>query len=338
MKLLFFTSDRQPGGMRHALDAYFETLCDIAAAEVHVLCPQESAFHRTATARLDRRQVHACGLLTRLTLRHLPSIGRPGLPRDFDVAVVNNGFAARALAAHAAAVVGVCHNDKAAHFAGVDDLICLSRTAHQAALTRTTATVHRLPHFYTPRATAAKPVKRDGPLTVGWAGRFVDKKNLACFLRAAAMVRQHHPVTRFVVAGDGAQRDQAHRQAAEYAPFVDFRGWVDIADFAAELDLFCLTSRDEPFGYVLLEMMDRGVACLASACHGPRDILEDGAVAPLHAVDDAAELAAQIRAMIEDRARLARVQDACFQRARAPVFARARFDAGLRQILARHGG
>ena len=42
--------------------------------------------------------------------------------------------------------------------------------------------------------------------------------------------------------------------------------------------------------------------------------------------------------MIEDRARLARVQDACFQRARAPVFARARFDAGLRQILARHGG
>ena len=46
MKLLFFTSDRQPGGMRHALDAYFETLCDIAAAEVHVLCPQESAFHR----------------------------------------------------------------------------------------------------------------------------------------------------------------------------------------------------------------------------------------------------------------------------------------------------
>ena len=79
---------------------------------------------------------------------------------------------------------------------------------------------------------------------------------------------------------------------------------------------------------------------MASACHGPRDILEDGAVAPLHAVDDAAELAAQIRAMIEDRARLARVQDA-FSGARAPVFARARFDAGLRhgapRRLNRHG-
>ena len=205
-------------------------------------------------------------------------------------------------------------------------------------MTQTAAPLHWLPHFYTPRVTAAKNVNRDGPLTIGWAGRFVDKKNLACFLRAAALVRRRHSETRCVVAGDGALRERARRQAAEWAPFVDFRGWVDIEDFAAELDLFCLTSWDEPFGYVLLEMMDRGIACLASACHGPRDILEEGAVAPLHAVDDAADLAEQICAMIEDRAVLARVQDYCFQRARAPFFARDRFDAGLREILARHGG
>ncbi|MGB1007004.1 MAG: glycosyltransferase [Thalassobaculaceae bacterium] len=338
MKLLFFTSDRQPGGMLRALDAYLAALCEDDAHEVHVLCPPDGAFQPMALARLDRRRVHACGPLTRLALRRLTAIGRPGLPRDFDLALIHNGFAAPALAHHAGAVVGVCHNDKPRQFAGVDGLICLSRAAHQAAGTATALPLHCLPHFYTPAVTTAKAVNRDGPLTVGWAGRFVDKKNLACFLRAAALVRRRHPETRFVVAGDGALRDQARRQAAEWAPFVDFRGWVEIADFAAALDLFCLTSREEPFGYVLLEMMDRGVACLASACHGPRDILEDGAVAPLHAVDDAAALAAQICAMIKDREMLARVQNACFQRARAPFFARDRFNDGLRAVLARHAG
>ena len=82
--------------MLRALDAYLETLCADAANDVHVLCPPNGALPSNGFGPAGPRRVHACGAITRLALRRLPSIGRPGLPRDFDLALIHNGFAAPA--------------------------------------------------------------------------------------------------------------------------------------------------------------------------------------------------------------------------------------------------
>ena len=56
-----------------------------------------------------------------------------------------------------------------------------------------------------------------------------------------------------------------------------FLGWVeDKRAFFETLDLFCVPSREEPFGIVVLEGMAHGRAVVATAAAGPREIIRDG--------------------------------------------------------------
>ena len=87
---------------------------------------------------------------------------------------------------------------------------------------------------------------------------------------------------------------------------VRLTGWVsDVATFMRRGDVFCLPSRIEPFGLVVLEAMSQARPVVASATHGPLDLVEEGRTGLLFPVDDATGLAAALRRIAEspDRGR-----------------------------------
>jgi len=169
-------------------------------------------------------------------------------------------------------------------------------------------------------------------------GRFVHKKGFDVLLRAVAQLPDPHAY-RLVLAGDGPDRDNLTKLAAELGirDRVDFPGWLeDVTPLLDQADVFVLPSRHEPFGIVVLEAMARGTAIVSTRTEGPVTILDE-TTGWLCAIDDAADLAAQLTDAIEnDAARreragqaLARYRERYYVDAVLP-----QMEAGYRQALA----
>lgn len=133
-----------------------------------------------------------------------------------------------------------------------------------------------------------------GPVIVT-AGRLNPVKDHRTLLAAFAQLRATRPA-RLVIFGDGPLRAElvAEAERLGIAGSTLFPGYVnDPAACYAVADLFVLSSVSEGFGNVLIEAMAAGVPVVSTdAPHGPREILEDGALGPLVPVGDAAALAA----------------------------------------------
>ncbi len=84
---------------------------------------------------------------------------------------------------------------------------------------------------------------------------------------------------RFVVVGDGPDREAVERQASEYGLEADVAFLGEQDDTVALLsvsDLFLLPSIQESFGLAALEAMACGVPVVASKVGGLPEIVEDG--------------------------------------------------------------
>jgi len=133
-----------------------------------------------------------------------------------------------------------------------------------------------------------------GPVIVT-AGRLTPVKDHKTLLRAFAMLRTSRPA-RLVIFGEGPLAAELQIEAVDLgvAGSTLFPGYVnDPAAVYAVADLFALSSVSEGFGNVLIEAMASGVPVVSTdAEHGPREILNDGALGPLVPVGDATALAA----------------------------------------------
>ncbi len=114
---------------------------------------------------------------------------------------------------------------------------------------------------------------------VGWVGRLVPIKDCLTFIQAAALIRRRCPDVRFIVAGDGEEREMLKRGAREAGlnDFLVFLGdRTDIPSVMAAMDVFVLSSLNEGFGRVLVEAMAAGTVVISSAVGGTVDVIEDG--------------------------------------------------------------
>lgn len=132
-----------------------------------------------------------------------------------------------------------------------------------------------------------------GPVIVT-AGRLNQVKDHHTLLRAFAQLRATRP-GRLVIFGEGPLLADLVTEAERLgiAGSTLFPGYVnDPAACYVVADLFVLSSVSEGFGNVLIEAMAAGVPVVSTdAPHGPREILNDGALGPLVPVGDAAALA-----------------------------------------------
>jgi hypothetical protein len=143
---------------------------------------------------------------------------------------------------------------------------------------------------------AAMPLPRPPGVLVAGIGRLSVEKGFDLLLAA---LRQCPDVQCWLV---GAGPEQA-RLAAAAPPTVTFLGWQDDpAPAIAAADMVVVPSREESFGLVILEAWAQHKPVIATACDGPRALIQDGVNGLLVPCCDVAALAAAITRLGQDPA------------------------------------
>ena len=118
-----------------------------------------------------------------------------------------------------------------------------------------------------------------GKVIVGWAGRLVPIKNCSLFIESASLIKKRNPDTRFIVAGDGEERELIERLAEKLnlsGSLTFLEDCKDMPSVMAAFDVFVLSSHNEGFGRVLVEAMASGAVVVSTHVGGTPDVIEDG--------------------------------------------------------------
>lgn len=141
--------------------------------------------------------------------------------------------------------------------------------------------------------------------TVLAVGRLVHTKGFDVLLNAWAEVAQRTPEWNLMIVGEGEERHalEAQREQLGLNNSVSLPGaFLDITKAYAQASIFCLPSRYEGFGLVLIEAMAFGLPIVCTACEtGPRELLRDACDAIMVPVDDCPALANALLRLISNR-------------------------------------
>jgi glycosyltransferase involved in cell wall biosynthesis len=155
-----------------------------------------------------------------------------------------------------------------------------------------------------------------GSLLVGLVGRLSREKGVDIFLRAAASVLGEFPGARFVVVGEGPDRDKLESLIDE----LGIRGSVamlgrrgDMPSVYASLDVMVSSSRQEGLPMAILEGMASRLPLVATAVGEVPAVVVDGQTGLLVAPENVVDLAAAILKMLRDPGLRKRLGDAARQ-------------------------
>ncbi|MEW5829394.1 MAG: glycosyltransferase [Chloroflexota bacterium] len=157
---------------------------------------------------------------------------------------------------------------------------------------------------------------------LGIVARLTEQKDHANFLRAAAIIAEAAPGTRFLVAGEGPLRASLADLAAslELAEVVTFTGArKDIPAIYGAMDVLVFSSRWEGLPVALLEGMASGLPVIATRVGGIPEVLEHGVGGIIVPPSDPAALAV-----------------ACLKLIRNPVLGQQMGAAGLAHVKAHY--
>lgn len=336
------TTDQSPGGIEVAIQNYVSSLLDMNNSV--------TLFVRESLAKQYKKKWNTKNLKTvSLSTRHVFLMRRfhhvPYKIKSYlnscDLIMTHNNFLTCALEKLAMPLITVCHSDKIKKISSRSNLICLSRKAMRDMVNEGIAKnrLFYLPHYFEIREEKPMLHKKTGEeknIVISAAGRMVSKKRLSDFIWAAHIIQKKAGLKqpRFILAGTGEQQQELHQLAKKLDVDVEFPGWIsDMHVFACRSDIFCLTSDIEPFGYVLCEMMEHGVACISTKTNGPLDILGNGKAGLYYDSGNYVELAEAISELITNPEKRKNQARLCYDRIRAEGFSKKLFQKRLREIL-----
>ncbi len=186
-----------------------------------------------------------------------------------------------------------------------------------------------------------KLLDQNGGSLIVTVARIAHQKAIDHLIAAAAKALTGNPRLRFVIVGDGPQREEARQWArdAGVEDQVRFVGHSDNAPlYLAAADLFFLPSRWESLPITIVEAFQQGTPVLATDTAGVVELVDDavGRVVPIGDID------AMARGLIEltaDKALLARLSEAALARAAeerfSPPHVYATFEALYGEMLTR---
>ncbi len=114
---------------------------------------------------------------------------------------------------------------------------------------------------------------------VGVVANLRPVKALDVFIKAAKLVSDSCPTARFVLVGDGPEKQRLEQLCAELeiTPLVRFLGKrLDIPEILGCLDIGILSSSSESFSNSIVEYMAAGLPVVCTAVGGAREAVEDG--------------------------------------------------------------
>lgn len=191
-------------------------------------------------------------------------------------------------------------------------LICVSRSVQDSLLTRG-ATREKTLVIYNgvaPKRDRGDREPNEGQsspsqyrrLTLGFLGAFSERKGFPFFLDLAIELCERADIQCLAVGGteEGVYRWEKLIPAhlANRVILGPFRRDTD--SFFQEIDIFCMTSFQEPFARVNLEAASYGLPIVASAVDGNKELFEDGVNAELCRPGDKACFRRKILELVED--------------------------------------
>ncbi len=144
----------------------------------------------------------------------------------------------------------------------------------------------------------------ENKIYIGIAARFDKVKGVDVFIRAASEVIKKRDDVIFLIAGDGAERENlmSLKDSLGCGENVKFLGFVrDIYAFYALLDINTLTSHSESFPYSMLEGAAMGRPMVASEVGGIPSLVKDNETGFLFDAGDHEMLAERLLTLCRDR-------------------------------------
>ena len=138
---------------------------------------------------------------------------------------------------------------------------------------------------------------------VGIVANYRPIKDLAMFLRAAALIAAQHSDVAFLLVGKGQLRQPLAKLAAqlgigEKVYFTD--GVGPVPDYLPMMEIGCLTSLNEGFSNAILEYMAAGLPVVATDVGGNREAVVDGVTGILIPTGDETSFARQVNILLEN--------------------------------------
>ena len=189
-------------------------------------------------------------------------------------------------------------------------------------------------------------VPNDAPL-IGTVTRLHEQKGIRYLLDAAPAVLRRFPEARFLIIGDGPQRQalEAQAEAPGLSSCVRFLGFQDHAQaWMAGFDLVVMPSLWEGTPQTAFEAMALGKPIVASGVDGLAEVLRDGETAKLVPPRDPARLAEAIMQLLEHPEECARIAasakaaSAAFDTAETARTLLARYRAAITDLQRSRGG
>jgi glycosyltransferase involved in cell wall biosynthesis len=182
------------------------------------------------------------------------------------------------------------------HFADMDGIICIAPWQQDVIPAGYRGRVFHINPAYIPHyrlaPTQIASLRRElgvkpQEFLIGGVGRLSHKKGFDLLIEA--FHRADLTDAKLVILGEGSQRRRLQRLCTPNVALPGFR--PNIKGYYQAFDLFVCPSRQEPFGFVLLEALDAGVPIIAADSPGPREVLGKYP-GDLFPVDDVQALAA----------------------------------------------
>lgn len=179
-------------------------------------------------------------------------------------------------------------------------------------------------------------------LLFGTVSRLIAVKGLDDAIRAFAILHNHVPQARLIIAGEGPHRAalQAAASASGLSAHIAFIGWQqDALGIMAGLDVMLSPSHREGFGMSVVEAMSQSVPLIAAQAGALPEIVVDGLTGLLVPPASPDQLADAMRALAADPARRAAMGEAGQRRVRETFAASTMVDATLtlyEQLSAQH--
>jgi phosphatidylinositol alpha-1,6-mannosyltransferase len=144
-------------------------------------------------------------------------------------------------------------------------------------------------------------------LTVGRLDITEQQKGMDTVIRSLPQIAEAHPGVRFVVVGEGEDRDRLEKLSEQVAVRnrVEFTGAVEddrLMDLYAQADVFVMPSAQEGFGLVFIEAMAFGTPVIGGDHGGTPDVVRSGETGFLVPFGDEEAIANRVIRLLSDDA------------------------------------
>ena len=145
--------------------------------------------------------------------------------------------------------------------------------------------------------------KEKGDVIIGIIGRLSPEKDVPSFLKAAGLVAEKFNQAKFLVVGEGPERERLQQMAREMGldGKVRFTGFVeDMGSIYSSINFLVISSLTEGIPLVVLEAMHQGIPVVSTRVGGIPEVIENGVNGILVEPGDHHALSRAIESLILD--------------------------------------